>query len=218
MKFRSALYMASTLAFAEPASAQIFWQPPDFRGAPIMPGEIGIGIPLPGATPAEESAALSWQLRSGLNVMALQCQFDKTLLVSDSYNGILMNHRDEQAKIYATLSGYFLRNAKTKKAGQDALDRYGTKNYTQFSTVRAQLGFCQTASQIAKATLRAPRGSFATTAIERLRELRNALVPQGEQLFRFGKAQIPLNYPQFDEKCWDRRNNYKAQCGFVTEY
>ncbi|MDB5701809.1 MAG: hypothetical protein JWL66_2008 [Sphingomonadales bacterium] len=204
MKVRSVLLTAMTIAVAHPATAQIFWQSPDFRGTPIVPGEEGIGIPMPGATPAEESAAIAWQLRSGLNVMALQCQFDKTLLAQDSYNGILVNHREELAKIYATLNGYFVRLGKNKKAAQDLLDRYGTKNYTSFSTVRAQYGFCQAASNIARATLFAPRGSFQTVAVERLRELRNSLVPQGEQLFRFG-AKLPITYPSFDKKCWSKR-------------
>jgi hypothetical protein len=213
MKTRSVLLTAMAVAIAHPAVAQIFWQSPDFRGAPIAPGEVGIGIPLPGATPVEESAAIAWQLRSGLNVMALQCQFDKTLLAQDSYNGILVNHREELAKIYKTLNGYFVRNAKSPKLAQDALDRYGTRNYTSFSTVRAQYGYCQAASNIARATLFAPRGSFQTVAVERLRELRNALVPQGEQLFRFG-ARLPINYPDFSKKCWSSRG-YK-NCPLIS--
>jgi hypothetical protein len=205
MKVRSVLLTAVTIAVAQPATAQIFWQSPDFRGTPMVPGETSFGIAMPGATPAEESAAIAWQLRSGLNVMALQCQFDKTLLAQDSYNGILINHREELAKIYKTLNGYFTRTNRGAKAAQDALDKYGTKNYTSFSTVRAQFGYCQAASNIARATLFAPRGSFQTVAVERVRELRNALIPQGEQLFRFG-AKLPITYPDFDEKrCWNKR-------------
>jgi hypothetical protein len=215
MKARLVLLAATSFAVAQPATAQIFWQSPDFRGTPIISGEAGIGIPMPGATPAEESAAVAWQLRSGLNVMALQCQFDKTLLAQDSYNGILVNHREELAKAYATLTGYFLRIGKTKKVAQDALDRYGTKNYTSFSTVRAQYGFCQAASNIARATLFAPRGSFQTVATERLRELRNSLVPQGEQLFRFG-ARLPISYPDFGNKCWSKRG-YK-NCAYTAGF
>ncbi|AYJ87219.1 hypothetical protein D3Y57_16370 [Sphingomonas paeninsulae] len=213
MKFRSILLVSMSVAVAHPAAAQIFWQSPDFRGTPIIAGEAGIGIPMPGATPAEESAALAWQLRSGLNVMALQCQFDKTLLAQDSYNGILINHREELTKDYNMLNGYFMRLGKTKKAAQDLLDKYGTKNYTSFSTVRAQYGFCQAASNIARATLFAPRGSFQTVAVERLRELRNSLVPQGEQLFRFG-SKLPISYPDFSKKCWSSRG-YK-NCAYTN--
>jgi hypothetical protein len=215
MKVRSVLLTAVTIAVAQPASAQIFWQSPDFRGTPIVPGEVGMGIPLPGASPTEEAAAIAWQLRSGLNVMALQCQFDKTLLAQDSYNGILYNHRDELTKIYKTLNGYFIRTSKTAKIAQDNFDKYGTKNYTSFSTVRAQFGYCQAASNIARATLFAPRGSFQTIAFERLRELRSALVPQGEQLFRFGRK-MPINYPSFENKCW-KRDSYR-NCPYTAGF
>lgn len=215
MKFRSVLLAAVTIAVAQPALAQTFWQNPDFRGTPIIPGEVGIGIPLPGANPAEQAASIAWQLRSGLNVMALQCQYDKTLLAQDSYNGILYNHRDELAKIYKTLNGYFIRNGKTAKAAQDTFDKYGTKNYASFSTVRAQMGYCQAASDIARATLFAPRGSFQTIAYERVRELRNALIPQGEQQFRANRRLV-ITYPSFEEKCW-KGDKYR-NCGLTTGF
>lgn len=216
MKFRPVLLTVLAVTAAQPATAQIFWQSPDFRGTPIVPGEAGIGVPMAGATPTEEAAAIAWQLRSGLNVMALQCQFDKTLLAQDSYNGILVNHREELAKIYKTLTSYFTRTTgKNKKEAQDALDRYGTRNYTSFSTVRAQYGFCQAASNIARATLFAPRGSFQTVAFERLRELRNSLVPEGEQLFRPG-PRLPITYPDFSKKCWSSRG-YK-NCPYTSGF
>lgn len=203
------------LAFAAlplSASAQMFWQSPDYRGAPVAAGEPGIGIPLPGATPEEERAALAWQLRSGLNVMALQCQFDRTMLTENTYNTVLTNHRSELEAAYAKLTAYFKRTIKTPRAAQSALDTYGTKTYSGFSTVRSQLGFCQTASRISHAAAFAPRGSFTILAVERLRELRNSLIPQGEQYFRFGRTSDVLRIPNFDRKCW-RGNAYKTQCG-----
>ena len=39
-----------------PAAAQVFWQSPDYRGAPLLPGDPGLGVTLPGATIAEERA------------------------------------------------------------------------------------------------------------------------------------------------------------------
>lgn len=213
MKTRIILFSTLIVAVPQPVNAQTFWQSPDFRGTPIISGEVGIGIPMPGATPVEENAAIVWQLRSGLNVMALQCQFDKTLLAQDSYSGILVNHSEELSKAYAALADYFLRIGKTKKAAQDALDRYGTSNYTSFSTVRAQYGFCQASSDIARATLFAPRGSLQTVATERLRELRNSLMPQGEQLFRFG-AKLAIAYPSFAKKCWSK-SSYR-NCAYTS--
>lgn len=207
----TAIVCAFVVASA-PASAQIYWQAPSFAGAPIAPGEPGIGVALPGATPEEERASIAWQLRSGLNVMALQCQFDRTLLTEINYNTILTNHRIELDAAYARIAAYFRRVNKTAKSAQDALDRYGTKTYLSMSTVRGQFGFCQTAAKIAQSAIFAPRGAFTTIAIERLRELRNSLLPAGEQQFRLPVPRVTLGMPFFDKKCW-KRDTYRSKCG-----
>lgn len=204
--------MAIIAATPVPVQAQVFWQAPDFRGAALVPGEADMGVALPGATEAEERAGWVWQIRAGLNVAALQCGFDKTLMSQNIYNGILRNHSGELALAYNTLRAYFKRTTKTPKAAQDALDRYGTKIYSGMSAVSGQYEFCETSSRIGKAALVATRGSFTLFTVERLRELRNSLVPHGEQLFRFSKAQ-PGTHPLLEDRCWDRRGNYKAECG-----
>jgi hypothetical protein len=201
---------------AQPASAQIFWQSPDFRGPPVLAGEAGIGVPLPGATPDEERAGWAWQLRSGLNVMALQCQFDRTLLTENSYNTVLTNHKAELEATFSKLTAYFKRVNKTPKAAQNALDRYGTRTYLGFSTVQGQLGFCQTGSMIARKAIFAPRGSFTALAIERLREFRSSLRPAGEQYFRFPIPRVSVPLPSFEERCWDKKGRYKRECGTVS--
>ena len=209
---RSILAAVAMLAATPlPAQAPIFWQSPDFTGAPLVPGEANMGVPLPGATEAEERANWVWQMRAGLNVGALQCNFDKTLMSQNIYNGILRNHSGELTLAYETLRSYFKRTTKTPKEAQRALDQYGTKIYSGMSAVSGQYTFCETGSRIGKAALVANRGSFTLFTVERLRELRNSLIPAGEQLFRFGKAQPGL-VPSLDNKCWDRRGNYKVQC------
>ncbi len=207
-----------------PASAQIFWQSPDFSGAPLTPGEVGIGVALPGATIAEERANWLWQLRSALDIARLQCKFDQTLLTDDSYTGVLRNHATELAGAYTTLRGYFARTTATAtkkkgkgapnvKAAQKALDSYGDKTYNGYSTVGSQYGFCQTASRIGKSAEFASRGSLTLFAVERLRELRNSLQPAGEQYFRRTHPPISAMMPRLDAKCWNRRNQYNARCG-----
>ena len=213
MTLRFALTGLCLTFCAQTASAQIFWQAPDFRGTPILPGEVGVGVTLPGATPEEERANLAWQLRAGLNVMALQCQFDRTLLTENTYNAVLTNHKAELEASFAKLGAYFARVNKTAKAGQNALDRYGTRTYLGMSTVRGQLGFCQTAANIAHAAIYVQRGSFTTLAIERLRELRNSLIPAGEQQFRFPVPRVSVGVPYFEDRCWDKRGKYKRECG-----
>jgi len=209
-----AVVLAATMA--QSASAQIYWKAPVFTGGPIAPGETGIGIPLPGATLEEERANLAWQLRSGLNVMALQCQFDRTLLTENSYNTLLTNHRAELDASYAKLAAYFKRVNTSKKAAQDALDRYGTRTYASMSTVRGQFGFCQTASRIARTAIFVPRGSFTTLAVERLRELRSSLALAGEQQFGSYQPRVSLGLPVFAKRCWDSRNNYRTGCGLQS--
>ena len=76
-----ALCVASSgLAVAQSASAQFFLQSRDFSGAAVTGEESDLGQALPGATSAEMRAALVWHMRAALNVAALQCQFEPTLL------------------------------------------------------------------------------------------------------------------------------------------
>jgi hypothetical protein len=183
------------------------------RGAPVTGAEPGIvGQPLPDATPKELRAALVWNLRAGLNVAALQCQFAPYLLTLSSYNKLLGDHGDELKTSYDTLTAYFVRVGKTKKAGQTALDQYGTRVYSSFSTVNAQLNFCQTASDISQAALFTPRGSFGTLAEERMRELRNSLVYAGEQR-RWGINPRLIRVPSMDPKCWKKDVWQGKKCG-----
>lgn len=189
---------------ATPAQAQFFFKSPDLRAAPVTGAEPGIvGQSLPGATQSELRAALLWNLRAALNVAALQCQFEPTLLTLDSYNGMLKSHGRELADSYDTLTGYFLRTAPSKKAGQTALDQYGTRVYSGFSTVAAQLTFCETAGDLGTSARFVPVGGLSDFAARHMQELRNSLVPGGEQQF---PAYYPVSLswtPEFgNSKCW----------------
>jgi hypothetical protein len=201
---------------AAPASAQFFLVAPDMKGTAVRGHETGLGQELPGATEAELRAALVWNMRAALNVAALQCQFEPTLLTQTNYNIILLNHADELKKSYDTLTKYFARNGKTPKAGQTALDQFGTRTYSSFTTVAAQYGFCQTAAGIAHDAIFAPRGSFYRIAEDRTRELRNSLVPNGEQRFPRGLAftRQAGTLPRFDDLCWDKKGYWiTKKCG-----
>ncbi len=167
-------------AAPQAAQAQLFLYDPDFRAGPIEASDPLVGIPLPGATPAEYRAHLIWNLRSGLNVAALQCQFSPYLRTVDNYNGILAHHARELAAAYTALEGYFRRVA--GRNGPRRFDDYSTQTYNNFSTLQAQLGFCQTASRISKDALMRRQGEFAALAAARLRELRNSLTPAYDAL------------------------------------
>ncbi len=207
---------AATLA--QPVSAQFFLASPDIRGATVRGNEPGIGEVLPGATEDETRAELIWNMRSGLNVAALQCQFEPTLMSVQNYNVLLYNHRDELKKAFDTLNKYFIRVAKQAKAGQNALDRFGTRTYTGFTAVASQYGFCQTAAAIAARAAMAPRGSFHEIAADHMRELRTSLMrPFSEQRFpRFRLNSYPP-LPRLDAICWDKKSKWSTKkCGPFT--
>lgn len=218
MRLKTALGCAALFAFALPATAnaQIFWRNPDISGLPLNGYETGMGVPLPGATMAEQKAAIVWNMRAGLNVAALQCAFEPTLRTLQNYNAVLNDHSAELKSSFDTLAAYFKRTNKTVAAGQKALDIYGTRTYSGFSTVAAQLGFCQAASRVGRIALFTPKGRFVTMAEEHLRELRNSLVAQGEQQFRWARPYRLASTPRFsEEKCW-KKNKYVVACGYES--
>jgi hypothetical protein len=199
---------------AAPAQAQFFFQSRDLSGAPVTGEEPGIAERLPGATAAELRANLVWNMRAALNVAALQCQFEPTLLTVENYNAVLRNHRDELKGAFDTLGKYFARVNKTTKAGQTALDQYGTRTYSSFSIVAAQYNFCETAAAIGRDAKYATRGGFGTVAAARSRELRNSLTPYGEQRFPFHIGFDKAALPRLDAICWDKKVRWQTKkCG-----
>jgi hypothetical protein len=173
---KSALAAFAAAALAQPASAQLYLYDPDLRRAPIEGSDPLVGVAIPGATPAEYRASLLWNLRSGLNVAALQCQFSPYLRAVPNYNAFLAHHSGELASAYTTLNGYF-RRVHGAVGGPRRFDDYSTQTYNNFSTLQAQIVFCQTASNITKEALALPKGELGTFATARMRELRNSLVP-----------------------------------------
>ena len=75
--------------------------------------------------------------------------------------------------------------------GPRQFDLYSTQTYNGFSTLDAQLGFCQTASRIGREALATPKGQFGQLASNRMREFRASLraVPDG---YSFTRAQVRL--------------------------
>ena len=194
---------AAALVTAAPAPAALFWVPPNFTGAPVTGDEPGIGLAMPGASAKELQAHLIWNMRAGLNVAALQCQFSPSLMTVRNYNDLLRQHSAELNTAYQALGAYFKRTA--GKTWQTALDQYTTRTYNGFSTLHAQLGFCETAATIGRDALYQPKGSLYLTAQKRMREFRNSLVPQGDGLMSrvtyLGTRQLaPL-----DAECWNEK-------------
>jgi len=222
MKFASRRVSVALLCMSgmlsAPASAQLYWKSPDFRGAPVTGAEPGIIIPLPGATTQEVNAELVWTLRAGLNFAALQCQFAPSLMTVANYNQLLTHHSKELAADYKLLQGYFKRSAgkgAALNAMNAAFDSFNTRSYSSFSTVYAQRGFCQTASRIGEAALMAPKGQLTMVAHDRLRELRNSLTPANDIDARYPPPiQMTLDpqVPAFPPQCFDKNGELKKKC------
>lgn len=207
-----------------PANAQFYFKPKELPTGRITGEEPGmLGAPLPGATRDELSAAMVWNLRAALNVAALQCQFEPTLLTLRNYNGMLKDHEGELAASFATLGKYFRRVNKTPKEGQTAFDQFGTKVYSGYSTVSAQRIFCQTAGNIGEDVAHTPRGKLADLAAERIREMRGALTAWGEQQFAYGGYTYTLanhqpRLPDFaNAQCWRKDEWQIKKCGMPGE-
>jgi hypothetical protein len=212
---RIAAMTALGLAFAGPADAQLFWQSPNFAGAPVTGDEANVVIPLPQATDAEKRANIVWTLRAGLNVAALQCQFAPSLMSVDNYNSFLTHHAKELNEDYKTLGAYFKRMAPkgtSVAAVGAAFDQYTTRTYNSFSTLNAQIGFCQTASNVGEQAVMTPKGSLVEIARTRLRELRNSLTPMGDLIYtqhqQFASAVVPGYAPE----CFDTKGRLKKKC------
>jgi hypothetical protein len=203
-------FAAVTIGAAAPASATLFWMPPDFSGAPVTGGEPGIGLAMPGATDKELQAHLIWNMRAGLNVAALQCQFSPSLLSVRNYNDLLRQHSAELTAAYSTIAAYFKRTG--GKTWQTLLDQYTTRTYNGFSTLHAQLGFCETAGSIGREALDRPKGSLYLTARGRMREFRNSLVPSGDRLFGRVTLLSARTLPPLNEECWDKKNVLRKKC------
>lgn len=193
-----------------PASAQLFIYAPDFSGPPVTGAEPGIGLPLPGATADELRASLVWNLRAGLNVAALQCQFSPMLMTVRNYNELLRHQKAELEGTRKSLESYFKRNNRPAIAAARAFDQYTTRTYNGFSTLYGQLGFCQTAAQIGRAALGTPKGSLNTLASARMREFKNSLTPIGDRLFGIHRLQLPVE--RLTDPCLDKKGRRKKRC------
>jgi hypothetical protein len=212
VRLGGAFMAAVAMLGAVPAPAQFFFKAKDLKGERVTGSETGIGQAMPGATPAELTAALVWNMRAALNVAALQCQFEPTLLTVPYYNAVIADHKAELADSFDTLTKYFERVNKSKKLGQSALDQFGTRTYSGFATVAAQYNFCGTASDIGREAIFLPRGQFGDLAQRRTRELRNSLVPWGEQQFPRTHV-LPATLPRFDKDCWKKDEFNTKKCG-----
>ena len=212
----------ATMLASQSAQAQLFLTQPDFKAAPIAAEDPLVGRPIAGATAAENRAILLWNMRAGLNVAALQCQFvpngpnhpkESVLRAVANYNGILAHHAVELAAAYQTLEGYFKRIGGAK--GPRMFDDYTTITYNNWSTLQAQQGFCQAAASVGRSALATPKGELHLLAQRRMRELRNSLVPAYDvgPVYNPWPIRVSATFPPLEARCYDKKDRLKKACG-----
>ncbi|KAA9019772.1 hypothetical protein [Sphingobium limneticum] len=198
------LTLAIAPMMAQPASAQFFWSPPDMSAPPLTDAAAATALGLPGATPTEIKAGLAWNLRAALNVAALQCQFEPTLLSTSNYNAMIAHHDAELDTAQAALLGYFQRTVGKGKPGQSASDMYNTRIYSGYSTVQAQKGFCQATAEVGRQAIFADRGALNEVGRTGLASIKKSLVAAGEQFYGTPGYDYAVALPSFDPKCWKK--------------
>ncbi len=199
------------------APAQVYIVPPVFAGGTVIGSEAGLGLPFPGATPEEYSAALVWSMRSGLNVAALQCSHSAFLDTTDNYNAMLADHREELAAAYKAVTAYFARTAEGTgpakvRAAMQMLNRYDTRSYNGWSTLYAQRGFCHQASLTGKQLRFVPRGGLLPFAQANMRALRNSLVFAGDPIWGVRKLYVSMAEIRYPDNCYDKYGLVKRKC------
>lgn len=205
------LAWAVMVAIPLPAAAQYYYQAPDISAPPVTGAEPQLGLGLPGATTEELRAALVWHLRVAMNVAALQCDFEPSLLTVSNYNATLAHHKTELTESFTRLGAYFKRTAKTAATGQRAFDMYNTRTYSSYSTVHAQREFCSAMGRVGRDAIFAPRGNLIGVAQRYLGQVRRALMPAGDQYFTNPAYGYHATLPNFGKKCW-KKNRLKDQC------
>lgn len=196
--------IAATGAIASPAAAQFFWTPPSMTAPELTDATAAAALGLPGATPQEIKAGLAWNLRAALNVAALQCDFERTLLTTSNYNATIAHHDRELDAAQAGLLAYFQRTVGKGRAGQSASDMYNTRIYSSYSTVQAQKGFCQAAAAIGRDAIFADRGTLHEVARKGLPSIKKATIAVGEQFYGTPGYDYAPVLPSFDPKCWKK--------------
>ena len=208
--WRQVVLAGVLLGSVSPAGAYLFWTRPALGGALATGTEPDLVSPLAGASAKESQANLIWTMRAGLNVAALQCQFAPALRTVQIYNNMLSQHAGELQDTYGVLSAYFRRTG--GPTWQTKLDQYTTRTYNSFSTLRAQLVFCETAASIGRETLERPRGALGAIAAARMREFRNSLVPVGDAAFAVAAGGMRIDTPADLEsapQCVDKKGRPK---------
>jgi len=156
---------AAPVAAPEPTSIAVK------KGGPMTPQ----AVKLRDTTPKEAEANAIWNIRAALNIAALQCQFLPFLATVRTYNDILRQHSEELNQARLTLLDHFKRYDGAKY--QNTFDQYTTRTYNSFSTIDAQLPFCEMAGNVGREVLSLGKGGLGKAALRLNPLMRTSLEP-----------------------------------------
>ncbi len=142
---------------------------PPVKGGFMVPKAVVLRSP----TKAEIEANAVWNVRAGLNVAALQCQYSRFLATTQNYNDVLKQHGDEFARAQQTMIGHFKRYVGARAT--NSFDQYTTQTYNSYSTLDAQYNFCEAAGLAGRRVLTIPKGELGRVALERAGDMRASL-------------------------------------------
>lgn len=189
---------AAKPAAAKPAAVKSVAVKPDVAAAPATPG--GFMVPkevvLRQPTQAEAQANAVWNIRAGLNVAALQCQFSVYLSTVKNYNDFLKQHGDELVGAQTTLVSHFKRYDGARAA--NSFDQYTTRTYNSYSTLDAQYAFCDAAGRVGREVLAIGKGKLGSEALRLLPEIRASLLQQALSPALAVTAMAPMAIPEFE--------------------
>lgn len=147
---------------------------------PALPPKVGgptapKAVKLRDTNTKETEANAIWNIRAALNIAALQCQFLPFLATVRTYNDILRQHSEELNQARLTLLDHFKRYDGAKY--QNSFDQYTTRTYNSFSTIDAQLPFCEMAGVVGREVLSLSKGNFGKAALRLNPVMRASLEP-----------------------------------------
>ncbi|MGI4877437.1 MAG: hypothetical protein ACRYG4_08115 [Janthinobacterium lividum] len=153
-------------------------KPEPVEPAPVrVPGSMmnPLAVKLRPTTPAEAQANAVWNVRAALNIAALQCQFSPFLATVRNYNDLLRQHSDELDRARQTMVAHFRRYDGAR--AQNSFDQYTSRTYNSYSTLDAQLSFCEGAAAVGREALTVKKGALGTVALRLSDQVRASLTP-----------------------------------------
>ena len=159
-------------------------------GGFMVPKEVILRKP----TPAEAAANAVWNVRAGLNVAALQCQFSGYLKTVNNYNDFLKHHGEELVRAQQAMLRHFRRFDGARAA--TSFDQYTTRTYNSYSTLDAQYAFCDAAGRVGRLVLALPKGKLTGMALTLLPQVRQSLAQQALSPALTIEPIVPVELPE----------------------